>query len=303
LAILAGLLAVAFWGASFAATKIALRQLTPPTLVFLRTSIGILVLALVAASGGSGKTHLNVPWMRLLALGFLGVAFHQWLQAYALRFTSTTNTGWIIATIPIFAALLGWRFLGERMPIMRILGIGLGALGVVTVISGGHPGWLFEGLRGQIGDAYILLSAINWAVFTVLSKRWLFGNESVSSQQTALGSSSVHMIHAMLRLMIMGWAIILPWVIADQGLSAIQHLTGTTVGAMLFLGIACSGLAYIFWYAALTRLEATETSALLYFEPLVTQAVAWSYLGEPMSLGIILGGGVILLGVWLVGRG
>jgi drug/metabolite transporter (DMT)-like permease len=272
-------------------------------LVFIRTSIGILVLALVASSVGYGKTRLNVPWIRLLVLGFLGVAFHQWLQAYALRSTSTTNTGWIIATIPIFVALLGWRFLGERMPTLRILGIGLGALGVATVISGGHPGTLIEGLRGQIGDAYILLSAINWAVFTVLSKRWLFGKVSLSSQVIEAGSGFVRMIHAMLRLMIIGWAIILPWVIVDQGLGAILHLTGTTIGAMLFLGIACSGLAYIFWYAALTKLEATETSALLYFEPLVTQAVAWSYLGEPMSLGIILGGGVILLGVWLVGRG
>jgi drug/metabolite transporter (DMT)-like permease len=241
--------------------------------------------------------------MRLLVLGFLGVAFHQWLQAYALRSTSTTNTGWIIATIPIFVALLGWRFLGERMPILRILGIGLGALGVVMVISGGHPSRLLEGLRRQVGDVYILLSAINWAVFTVLSKHWLFGNVSSSSQEIESGSTFVRMIQAMLRLMIMGWAIILPWVIANRGLAEIQHLTGTTVGAMLFLGIACSGLAYIFWYAALTRLEATETSALLYFEPLVTQAVAWSYLGEQISLEVILGGGVILLGVWMVGRG
>jgi drug/metabolite transporter (DMT)-like permease len=102
--------------------------------------------------------------------------------------------------------------------------------------------------------------------------------------------------------MIMGWVIMIPWVMAEDSFSTIQTLSNPTFGALIFLGVACSGLAYIFWYAALTRLEATETSALLYFEPLVTQAVAWSFLGEPLTLAIVLGGSVILIGVWLVGR-
>lgn len=102
--------------------------------------------------------------------------------------------------------------------------------------------------------------------------------------------------------MILGWLIMLPGVIGESPAEITQGLESSTVWALLFLGIVCSGLAYIFWYAALARLDATETSSLLYFEPLVTQAVAWAYLGEPITGWIILGGGVILLGVYLVGR-
>ena len=292
-----------FWGASFAATKIALEQLAPPLLVFLRTAIGIIVLAIVAVWTRGSQTPLSISWMRLLTLGFIGVAFHQWLQALGLQSTSTTSTGWIIATIPIFAALLGWRFLREPLPALRLLGIGFGAVGVLVVISGGNLLRFFEGLAGQRGDSLILLSAFNWAVFTVLSKRWLFNESSVASNAKSNPPTAFpHLIRAMLLLMLMGAALMLPWVFSDQGGVAIRDLTLRTTGALMFLGIACSGLAYIFWYFALTKLEATETSALLYFEPLVTQAVAWIYLKEPLSVGIGLGGLTILLGVWMVGR-
>jgi drug/metabolite transporter (DMT)-like permease len=291
-------IAVAFWGASFAATKIALDQLFPSTLVFLRTSIGILVLAIVALATRSFRVRLSIPWLQLLILGFLGVAFHQWVQAQGLQSTSTTDTGWIIATIPIFVALLGWRFLGERMNGVRITGIVFGAFGVILVISDGQILGFFKGFAGQLGNAYILLSAINWAIFTVVSKRWLFTSRTESDQ----GSPFRYMIQAMLRLMIMGWIIMIPWIVGEAPISAIRTISNPALGALVFLGVACSGLAYIFWYAALTRLEATETSALLYLEPLVTQAVAWSFLGEPLTMGIVLGGCVILLGVWMVGR-
>lgn len=297
------LIAVAFWGASFAATKVALRQLAPATLVFMRTTIGMLVLAVVALASKSLRQQIPTRWSHLLILGFLGVAFHQWIQAQGLQTTSTTDTGWIIATIPIFVALLGWRILGERLTLLRMIGIGIATLGVILVISDGRVLGFIRRLPDQLGNAYILLSAVNWAVFTVVSKRWLFRDTtSASPVGTDSKLSFPQMIQAMLKLMLMGWIIMLPWVMGEEPLRSVQAATPAVLGALLFLGIACSGLAYIFWYAALTRLEATETSALLYFEPLVTQAVAWFFLGEALTVGIIIGGSAILVGVWIVGR-
>jgi drug/metabolite transporter (DMT)-like permease len=296
-------LAVAFWGASFAATKIALEQLSPASLVFIRTTIGMLVLALFALATRSTRVSLKVSWPQIMILGILGVAFHQWVQAQGLKSTSTTDTGWIIATIPIFVALLGWQFLGEQMSLTRVAGIGFGAFGVVLVISDGQALGFFKQLPDQLGNAFILLSAGNWAVFTVMSKRWLFGSSRPTSN-TGLERKYAfsRMIQAMLRLMLIGWIVMLPWVAGEAPVRALGALSGKTIGALFFLGIACSGLAYIFWYAALTNLEATETSSLLYFEPLVTQAVAWFYLGEPLTLGIFIGGCAIMIGVWMVGR-
>jgi drug/metabolite transporter (DMT)-like permease len=72
--------------------------------------------------------------------------------------------------------------------------------------------------------------------------------------------------------------------------------------AVLFLGLACSGLGYLFWYAALERIEASRVGALLYLEPLVTLMAAVVLLGERVQAVTILGGLLLLAGVSLVER-
>jgi drug/metabolite transporter (DMT)-like permease len=74
------------------------------------------------------------------------------------------------------------------------------------------------------------------------------------------------------------------------------------VGAILFLGIGASGLGYLFWYAALERIEASQVAAFIYLEPLVTLATAVSLLGEPVAATTVVGGALVLLGVFAVQR-
>jgi drug/metabolite transporter (DMT)-like permease len=71
---------------------------------------------------------------------------------------------------------------------------------------------------------------------------------------------------------------------------------------ILFLGIFCSGLAYIAWYDALQALSAAQTGVFLYIEPLVAVVVAFFVLGETITRVSLVGGAVILFGVWLVNR-
>jgi drug/metabolite transporter (DMT)-like permease len=69
-----------------------------------------------------------------------------------------------------------------------------------------------------------------------------------------------------------------------------------------FLGIACSGIAYIFWYDGIKTVTVSRVGAFLYLEPLVTVIAAGLILGEAVKLSSFIGGGAILLGVWLVNR-
>ena len=82
----------------------------------------------------------------------------------------------------------------------------------------------------------------------------------------------------------------------------ISDLTFNGWMGVAFLGIFCSGLAYIAWYDALKALTTAQTGVFLYIEPLVAVVVAFFILGEAITPASLIGGAVILFGVWLVNR-
>ena len=286
-AVIEGLFAVLVWGASFIATKVALTEVSPVTVVWLRFAMGVVVLGVAVALRGQ---FALVSWRELgvfAALGLIGITFHQWLQSTALVTARASTSGWIVATTPIFMAVLGWAVLKERIGGARAAGIALAAAGVLLVVTRGDPGGLLHGRFGAPGDVLILVSAPNWAVFSVLSRRAL----------------RVHPATRMMAyVMALGWLFTTVQLAAGPGLSEVPRLDARGWGAIAFLGIACSGLAYIAWYDALQRMPASEAGALLYIEPLVAMTVAAAVLGERITLATVLGGAVILLGVWLVNR-
>ena len=287
MAIAEGLLAVLVWGASFIATKVALTEVSPVTVVWLRFAMGVAVLGAAVALRRQFALVAPRELAGFAVLGFVGITFHQWLQSTALVTSRASTSGWIVATTPIFMAVLGRVVLKERLGVARAAGIALAAAGVLLVVTRGQPGELLRGRFGAPGDLLILASAPNWAVFSVLSRRAL----------------RIHPATRMMAyVMAFGWLFTSLQLAAGPGLSEVSRLDARGWAAIVFLGIACSGLAYIAWYDALQRMPASEAGALLYVEPLVAMAVAAAVLGERVTVATVLGGAVILLGVWLVNR-
>ena len=282
-----GFFAVLVWGASFIATKIALTEVSPVTVVWLRFAMGVAVLGVAVTM--SRQLEL-VPFRTLCTfavLGLVGITFHQWLQSNALVTSRASTSGWIVATTPVFMAILGRLVLKERLGAIRIAGIALAAVGVVLVVTRGDPATLLHGQFGAPGDALIVISAPNWAVFSVLSRRALRSHPALRMMAYVLG---------------IGWLFSSVLLVAGPGLSEVARLSARGWGAVAFLGIACSGLAYIAWYDALQRMPASEAGALLDLEPVGAMTVAAALLGERITVAPVAGGAVILFGVWLVHR-
>jgi drug/metabolite transporter (DMT)-like permease len=225
--------------------------------------------------------------LHFLGLGFLGITFHQWLQSNALVTSQATTTGWIIATTPLFIAVLGWLFLRERLGPKGIAGILIAAAGVLLVAARGDPRAIVVGRLGAPGDALILVSAVNWAVFSVISRG------ALKRHPAAL---------MMFYVMLMGWILTTVLFAAQSGFRNLHPLSASGWAAVIFLGVFCSGIAYAFWFDALERIPASRVGAFLYIEPLFTVAVAACLLGESIQLGTMVGGAIILIGVWLVNR-
>jgi drug/metabolite transporter (DMT)-like permease len=279
--------AVTAWGASFIATKVVLRDVSPVTVVWLRFAIGILILGYAVWA----RNQLSWPSMSDLVyfavLGAIGITFHQWLQSTGLVTAEATTTAWIVASTPIFIALLGWMVLKEKLGKNAGVGLILATAGVTLVVTKGDLALLANGKFGTSGDLLILLSAPNWAVFSVLSRRGLQRHPAAMM---------------MFYVMLFGWVFSGVQFFAGNGLQEIGLLTLNGWLGVGFLGIFSTGIAYIYWYDALQVLEATQTGVFLYLEPLVAIVVAALVLAEALVPAAIFGGICILSGVWLVNR-
>jgi drug/metabolite transporter (DMT)-like permease len=284
---LEALFAVVIWGASFIATKIAVEQIAPITVVWLRFSMGIIVLGIAVVLRGQFALPDKNEWGYFALLGFLGITFHQWLQSNGLLTSQANTTAWIVATGPVFMALLGWLALKERLGWVKITGIVVAALGVLLVVTDGNLFAMMQGSFGTTGDFLILVSSVNWAVFSVLSRRGLEKHPAT---------------RMMFFVMVLGWIFTSILFFSAGGITEIAGLEFNGWYAVAFLGIFCSGLAYIAWYDALQALSTAQTGVFLYIEPLVAVVVAAIILSEPITWASLIGGTVILLGVWLVNR-
>lgn len=288
IAYIEALFAVIVWGGTFIATKLALQEASPSTLVFLRFGMGVLILGATVALRRQFALPSRAEWGYFALVGFIGVTFHQWLQATGLQTAAATTTAWIVATIPVFTALLGWLFLKDRLTFLRIFGIGLAALGVLLIVSKGNLLALAAGDFGTPGDFLILISAVNWAVFSILSRRGLERHPAA---------------RMMFYVMLFGWLFAGLWLFGfGPGWSEIPHFTRSGWSNILILGVFASGLAYIAWYDALQVIPASQLGAFIYIEPLVTMVLATFLLGEAITAVSIIGGAATIAGVYLVNR-
>jgi drug/metabolite transporter (DMT)-like permease len=102
--------------------------------------------------------------------------------------------------------------------------------------------------------------------------------------------------------MISGFLLVLPLGILKGGWGNLFHLSPLAWTAVLFLGIFCSGLGYLFWYSALEKKDSGSIGMYLYLEPLVTLMGAFLLLGEPIYWITLIGGAMTLAGVYLTTR-
>jgi drug/metabolite transporter (DMT)-like permease len=279
------LLAILFWGISFVATRAVVQQISPITLIFMRAALGSLLLVGILVARGRAWIPPRAAWPSLLLMGFIGVALHGLLQAYALQLTSAVNSGWLIGLTPIWSAILATIHLRERFPPRKLLGLLLGFAGAVLVVTRGRIGSGVLALPSTRGDLMILASTINWAVYSVVGRPTLQRLGSLVSTTCAL---------------VVGWALLaIPFVLA-RAWGDFARLDRVGWLCVLFLGICCSGLGYLWWYGALEKIETSRVAALLYLEPLVTLAAAMVLLGETVGVSTIVGGVLLVGGVALV---
>lgn len=284
---LEALFAVVVWGGSFIATKIAVGQISPVAVVWVRFAMGIPLILFAVLIRKQFAFPKGSEWLYFTLLGFLGITLHQWLQSNGLKTAQATTTAWIVSTSPAFIAILAWFILKEKLSLLQSFGIVLAMIGVLAVVSKGDISTIAIGKFGTAGDFLILISSVNWAVFSIISRRGL--RDHPSTRLTFW-------------VMTIGWLITSVAFFAGKNYTEIPQLDARGWWAMIFLGIFTTGFAYIAWFDALSQLPAAQTGAFLFVEPLASMIFAVIVLNEHITLVSVLGGAVILFGIWLVNR-
>jgi drug/metabolite transporter (DMT)-like permease len=284
----AALAAVVVWGLSFVATKAALAELSPVALIVARFGLGVVTLIAILLVRRTPVLPPRDVVPGLVGIAFVGIFLHQMLQVHGLGSTTAVRTGWLIGIIPIWTAVLSALLLGERFGVQKITGLAIGTLGAILLVTRGDLAFATLDAGTLHGDLLVLGSTLTWAVYTVAGRATLARLGSARTTTT---------------VMALGLLMFLPWFVATGAWREYAGLTGTGVACVLFLGVFCSALGYLCWYAALERLDASQVAAFLYLEPLVTFAAAMVLLGETVHWTTVVGGVLVLLGVAAVERG
>jgi drug/metabolite transporter (DMT)-like permease len=274
------LFTVIIWGWSFVASKICLDYMTPVELMGLRFLIALPVMYSIIFVK---KLKLNFrEYKGRLFLGSLIISLHFYIQITGIKYTSATNTGWIIAVTPLVMALLAWIILKEYLSFRTIFGIGVATAGIILLISNGRIGDL--GWLSSYGDWLILASAHTWALFSIVTRDISRGNNPLAVIAFLITPPAVIIVGFM--------AFTTEW-------SKFSRMPADAIISLLFLGLLAMAAGHWFWQIGVARIGAAKAGIFLYLEPLATTALAVPYLREPFGVFTAMGGLLVLVGVWL----
>lgn len=277
---------VLIWGANFAVIKTALVDLHPLAFNALRFPLASLALyAFWRRSGRSLPFDRSDAWT-LVGLGILGHVAYQPLFIYGLDHTLAGNSSLLLATVPVWVALMSVALGHERLAAGTWAGIALSLVGIGLVVRGGAASVAF-GRSTLTGDLLTLAAAVVWAAYTVLSTPFV-------RRHGALPTTAVTLWIGTLGLVTLG----IPWLAAADW-AAVRPQSWAGVG---YAGVFGLGVAYLLWYTSVRHVGSSRTALGSNFVPVAALLVAWPVLGERPTALQIAGAGAILGGVTLARR-
>jgi drug/metabolite transporter (DMT)-like permease len=268
----------ALWGASFLFIKVAVRELTPATLIVGRLGLAALTLALltpaaVGTRGAVSQLRKNWAWLTVVALVNTAVPF--WLLSWGETRIDSGLASIIQASVPIFNAVIAFiAFREVRVTGTRLVGVAVGFVGVALLV-GAQPQGKVLGALAVVGMAFC------YGVGGLLTGRYL---HQVRPIVVALASTSIATL------------VWLPVGVAQ----APTHTPGwKTIGSVVALGIPGTALAYLLFFALISGAGAAYTSLVTYLIPPIALAYGAIFLGERFGAAAFGGLALILAGVAL----
>ncbi len=269
------------WGGSFVASHFGLADMYPVELATLRFAIAtpVLVVATVALYGLKSLKVEPRDLPVLFGMAMTGITLQYITQLVAMTYTSVTDTVLLINMGTFFVIVLAWLFLKEKFSIFNIVGVILAFIGAAFIVTNGRLALT----ASLVGDGIILLSALFWAVYVMIGNR-LAGKYSILTQLNWI--------------FIIGFLGLLPFY-AFTPRHDLALLPSEAWGALIYLALVCSIVAYFFFNDAIAKIGPAQTAIYQYFEPMFGVLLAILLVGETMTGFTVAGVALIIAGILL----
>ena len=273
----------AMFGGTWVAGRWSVEELPVFTVAELRFGTAALLLGLSALVARRGLSPVRRGDLPLIAgLGLTGVAGYNWLFLTGLTLAPASDGSILVpGTIPILTMILAVLLLGEHVGRRAVLGMAVAIGGLLVVIG---PGRDTGGTR-LTGDLTFLASAGFWAAYNVLVR---------------VAGRRFEPISATLYAMTAGAIFLLPLALITGSPSALQEASGRAWASIGYLVVFGSILAFVFLQIGVARIGAARASAFTLLVPLFGVGLSVAFLGERPTLLTIVGGAVVLAGLWLI---
>lgn len=264
------------WGIPYLLIKVAVREISPASLVFLRTAIGALVLLPVVVFSRSNLRALLPRWRPILLFTVAELAIPWLLLSDAERHIPSSLAGLLVASVPLVGVVIA-RMSGVPEPLggRRLAGLWVGLAGVVALL----------GLDVRGGD----LAAVGEMVLVVIG--YAVGPMVVSRRLTDVPTLEVVAVSLALGAVIyapVGIAQLPPALPAPE-----------VIGAVVVLGVMCTAVAFVLFFGLIAEIGPVRATVVAYVNPAVAVAAGVTVLGEPLTVGTVVGFVLILAGSWL----
>lgn len=271
------------WGMPYLFIKQAVDSLSPPAVVCIRTLGAALLLLPFALRRGVLRDALRAwPWV--LVFGLLEMAGPFLLLSHAEQTLPSGTTGLLVATVPLFGALMAFAG-GDRSALgpLRVIGLLVGFAGVVVIVAGPGLG-LAGGAGGLISVGEVLLVAVLYAVAPFVVTRKLQHVPTLGAVTLSLLMVGVGYLPAALLT---------------------QHELPTTqsVVSVVALTVFCTALAFLAFFALIAEVGPARAPLFTYVNPVIAIALGVLILGEPLTWGLLLGFPLVIAGCWLAATG
>jgi len=264
--------------------KRALAELSPAELALVRFVLAAAVHGVLLVRRKVRVERRDLPG--LVGLGVLAVAVNQFLFLQGLALSTPGHAALLYALTPVFVFLIGWARGAERATAPRIAGIAVAFAGTAVVLAG--RGVLSAaGRSALVGDLALLLAVIAWSVYAV-------GGKAYARRYGGLEVGSYTLVAGTLACLPAGAFVVHP---AD-----FARLSPGGWFGVAYLVVVTSVVAWLIYYWALARADATRVAIWSNLQPVLTALLAWALHGERLTAPSVVGGAMVLAGVVMTER-